>query len=162
MALVQCSASSCVLSDERKELSEVLDHQENCSTDIDPLNNSYMTNVMIIAELLLLRGGNRPDWPATVAMKSEGNSRATQAETFRSRRDYFWFFWTTHALDDYDLAGAKTQLGPVWATHEYWLQWVTLQWKQEILEATEEFWKQSKIHRDDHQGHTHITHTSHT
>lgn len=50
---------------------EALAHQENCSKGIDPLNNSYMTDVMIIAELLLLRERNRAwvrdeqTWPPT-------------------------------------------------------------------------------------------------
>lgn len=34
-------------------------HQENCSKGIDPPNNSYMTDVMIAAELLLLRETQR-------------------------------------------------------------------------------------------------------
>lgn len=54
MALVQHWASSCTK--ERNEQCEISDHQENCSKGIDPLNNSYMTDVMIIGELLLLKG----------------------------------------------------------------------------------------------------------
>lgn len=57
MALVQHWASSCTK--ERNEQCEISDHQENCSKGIDPLNNSYMTDVMIIAELLLLKGRKR-------------------------------------------------------------------------------------------------------
>lgn len=45
---------------QRREHREALDPHENCSRGIDPLNNSYMTDVMIIAEFPLLRERGKP------------------------------------------------------------------------------------------------------
>lgn len=89
-----------------------VDHQENCSKGIDPLNNRYMTDVMILAELLLLREREgarrrRTDLATQPTMKLEWNSETKQAETFRSYSHSFRLFWTARALDDYDLASAK-------------------------------------------------------
>lgn len=79
-------------SEERREHCEVLDPQEICSKGIDPLNNSYMTDVMIIAEFLLLGEWSRvqrwarrrrTDLTAKPAMKWDWSSDAKRAHTFK-------------------------------------------------------------------------------
>lgn len=105
-------------SEERREHCEVLDPQEICSKGIDPLNNSYMTDVMIIAEFLLLGERSRvqrrarrrrTDLTAKPAMKWDWSSDAKRAQTFRSYSRSLWLFWSAHVLDDYDLASVQKQ-----------------------------------------------------
>lgn len=126
--------------------SETSEHQENCSRAIDPLN-SYMTDMMMLAELVPHREEwrvrNRLDHPNSYKIwvrQSGWNERMhSEVRGFLSGcyKPLLIIVWPE----------LQTQLKPVWAS-KHRLQGDTAERKQLISELTEGDRKESKIHRD--------------